>query len=60
MRVWGKIKDFWVQCRRVLRITKKPTKEEFLTIAKVAGLGILVIGFIGFLLSIIKRIILGQ
>jgi protein transport protein SEC61 subunit gamma-like protein len=58
MQIWGKIKDFWIQCRRVMRITKKPTKEEFLTIAKVSGIGILIIGFIGFVLQLIKQLIL--
>ena len=57
MELWGKIKDFWVQCKRVLRITKKPSKEEYLTIVKVAGLGILLIGFIGFVLHIINQLI---
>jgi protein transport protein SEC61 subunit gamma-like protein len=38
---------------RVLKLTKKPSREEFLTISKVAGLGILVIGFVGFLIYIL-------
>jgi protein transport protein SEC61 subunit gamma-like protein len=59
MRVWGKLKDFWIQCKRVLRITKKPDKQEFMTIVKVSGLGILVIGLIGFLLHIINQVIIG-
>jgi protein transport protein SEC61 subunit gamma-like protein len=38
---------------RVLKLTKKPSREEFLTIAKVAGLGILAIGFIGFIIYVL-------
>ena len=38
---------------RVLKLTKKPSREEFLTIAKVAGLGILAIGFVGFLIYVL-------
>jgi protein transport protein SEC61 subunit gamma-like protein len=57
MKYWGKLKDFWVQCRRVMRITKKPSKEEYLTIVKVAGLGILVIGFIGFVFHLLNQLI---
>ena len=57
MELWGKIKDFWIQCKRVIRITKKPNKEEFWTIVKVSGLGILVIGFIGFVLHLINQLI---
>jgi protein transport protein SEC61 subunit gamma-like protein len=37
---------------RVLKLTKKPSREEFLTIAKVAGLGILAIGVMGFLIYV--------
>ena len=59
MKVWGKLKDFWIQCKRVMRVTKKPTKEEFITIVKVSGLGILVIGLIGFILHFINQIIMG-
>ena len=38
---------------RVLKLTKKPSREEFLTIAKVAGLGILAVGAIGFIIYIL-------
>ena len=57
--VWGRLKDFWIQTKRVLRVTKKPDKQEFWTIVKVSGLGILVIGLIGFIFSILNQIILG-
>lgn len=50
----GRLKSFLTECRRVLQVTKKPTKVEFLTIVKVSGLGILVIGLIGFLIEIGK------
>lgn len=52
--VWRKFKNFVKECVRVLKITKKPTKEEYKTISKVAGLGILVIGLIGFLVHLVK------
>ncbi|HIH44883.1 MAG TPA: protein translocase SEC61 complex subunit gamma [Candidatus Methanoperedenaceae archaeon] len=38
---------------RVLKLTRKPTREEFITIAKVSGAGILLIGIIGFILYIL-------
>ena len=43
-----KFKAFLKECRRVLRITHKPTGEEFKTIVKVSALGMAVIGLIGF------------
>jgi protein transport protein SEC61 subunit gamma-like protein len=38
---------------RVLKLTKKPSREEFLTIAKVAGIGILAVGAVGFLIYLL-------
>jgi len=38
---------------RILKLTRKPTKEEFSVIAKVAGLGILLIGLMGFVIYMI-------
>jgi protein transport protein SEC61 subunit gamma-like protein len=49
----SKAKRFFIQCARVLKITKKPNREEFTMLVKVSGLGIAVIGFIGFALHII-------
>ena len=49
-----KFKNYITECRRVLRVTKKPTNEEFKAIVKVSGLGILVIGAIGFLVQLIE------
>lgn len=55
--LWHRIKAFVKECIRVLKITKKPTKEEFKTISKVSGLGILIIGLIGFLVHIVDYLI---
>ncbi|NIA09234.1 MAG: protein translocase SEC61 complex subunit gamma [Nitrospiraceae bacterium] len=38
---------------RILKLARKPDKDEFTMIAKVAGAGILLIGFIGFLIYLI-------
>ncbi len=43
---------FFGQCARVLRITRKPDRAEFVMLVKVSGLGIAVIGMIGFLLHL--------
>ena len=47
-----KLRNFITESKRVLRIAKKPSKQEYWTITKVSGLGILLIGFAGFLLFI--------
>jgi len=41
----------WTQYKRVWRLLRKPSKEEFLTISKVSAIGLLVIGAIGFLIA---------
>ena len=38
---------------RIIQLTRKPSNEEFLTIAKVAGAGILLIGVIGFAMYLV-------
>lgn len=54
-----KLKRFYSECVRVLTVTKKPDKIEFMTIVKVSGLGMAAIGIIGFIIAMIKQIFLG-
>jgi protein transport protein SEC61 subunit gamma-like protein len=44
---------------RVLRVARKPTKDEFLSSAKVCGLGMGLIGLVGFLMFVVFRLLLG-
>lgn len=53
----GKIKSFLIQSKRVWHVLKKPTGEEFKSIAKVSAIGILIIGAAGFLISDLIRIL---
>jgi len=46
-----KLKSFFIECRRVLQVTKKPTMPEYKAIVKVTALGMLVIGLLGFLIA---------
>ena len=45
--------EFMRESKRVFRITRKPDKQEFMTVVKVSGLGILAIGLIGFVVHLI-------
>ena len=54
----SRIKTKLLEYRRVLKVTKKPTQEEFKTIVKVSGLGMLVIGLVGFLIVLVKELLL--
>ena len=38
-------------------MTRKPDKVEFKTIIKVSGLGIIIIGFMGFLITMLKQLL---
>ena len=46
-----RIKLFVSQSKRVWHVLKKPSGEEFKLVAKVSAIGILIIGFIGFVIS---------
>ena len=52
-----RIKNFIIESSRVFKLTKKPSNEEFKIIAKVAGIGTLIIGFVGFLIHLIAQLI---
>lgn len=52
-------RSFIVECQRVLAVTKKPSGEEFKTVVKVAGMGILFIGLVGFIIMTIALLIKG-
>jgi protein transport protein SEC61 subunit gamma-like protein len=52
-----KITNSVKQYVRILQLTRKPSMDEFLTISKVAGAGILLIGIIGFLVYLIMVLI---
>lgn len=49
------IKKFIGESQRVLKVTRKPSKEEFLTVVKASGIGILVIGGVGFIIYLITQ-----
>lgn len=54
-----KLKTFILECKRVFLVTKKPNKEEFKSIAKVTGIGMILIGLIGFIIFMMWQAIKG-
>ena len=52
VKVKNKLKEF----ERVIKITKKPTPDEFKAASKITLIGILIIGLIGLIISIIFNI----
>lgn len=47
--------SFFKSCKRVLKVATKPSNEEFLKTSKVTGLGILLVGAVGFVIFLIFR-----
>lgn len=53
---WQRFRSFVVQSQRVWLVLRKPTADEFKSISKVAALGILVIGAVGFAIADIIKL----
>lgn len=55
---WLRLKRFIGECKRVMKVIQRPSKEEFLTTAKVSAAGIAIIGLLGFILSMIQQLVI--
>ncbi|MAF34454.1 protein translocase SEC61 complex subunit gamma [Candidatus Woesearchaeota archaeon] len=51
------LKSYWNECKRVLKVTKKPDKESFTMIVKVSGAGMAIIGVIGFVIHMLHQLL---
>lgn len=54
-QILQQLTEFIGKCSRVISVMRKPTNEEFKIIAQASGIGLLLIGFLGFAVSIIFR-----
>ena len=52
-----KMREWLREYHRVLKITKKPDTQEFKMIVKVTGIGIALIGLIGFVITMLKQVL---
>jgi len=50
------VKSFLSKCKRVWHILRKPDNKEFKTTAKVAAIGLSLIGLIGFAISMVMNL----
>lgn len=57
MGIVQKIVNAYKETRRILRLTRKPRGSEFNETAKITGLGMIVIGIIGFIIFIIAQLL---
>ena len=57
MNVQERLDKFVKDSKRVLKVARKPDKDEYIDFAKVTTLGIIVIGLIGFVIFLIAQLI---
>ena len=53
LNVKSKLKNFIVNSKHIINISYRPTNEEFNRSAKIIVIGILIMGFIGFIIGLI-------
>lgn len=56
MKMLKDLHRFGKKCKRVWLVMKKPTKKEFNLTAKVTAIGIVILGVIGFIVSLIMKL----
>ena len=57
MTYQDELSDFWKQCNRVLKVAKKPDRDEYFDFSKVTAIGIAIIGVIGFVIVLIGQLL---
>lgn len=57
MNVQERLDKFVKDSKRVLKVARKPDKDEYFDFAKVTTLGIIVIGLLGFVIFLIAQLI---
>ena len=57
MSVNKSINRFFKECKRVLRVAKKPDKDEYLNFSKVTAIGVAIIGAIGFVIVLVSQLV---
>ena len=51
-----KLKAFIAKSKRVWLILKKPTRKEYEMVAKISAIGILILGVVGFFISMFMKV----
>ncbi len=57
MNVQESIDKFIKDSKRVLKVSRKPDKQEYFELAKISALGVLVVGVIGFVIVLLGSLI---
>jgi protein translocase SEC61 complex gamma subunit len=57
MNLFDRIRRMFGEVRRIIILTRKPKRSEFNEIVKVTGAGIVLMGFLGFVILFISRVL---
>lgn len=57
MNVQERLDQFVKDSKRVLKVSRKPDTSEYIEFAKITALGVLIIGAVGFLITLIGQLI---
>ena len=57
MNVIELVGKFFMDSKRIFRVSRKPSKEEYKRMALIIGLGIVIIGIIGFLIQLFFQLV---
>ena len=55
----NRLSVFWANSKRVMKMARKPTLKEMRLILRITGLGVCVIGAVGFVVKLITGLIMG-
>lgn len=58
MNVQAKLSEFFKSSRRVWKLSRKPDRTEYTQTSKITGVGIVLLGLLGFLIMLIAELIL--
>lgn len=53
----SKLDKILKDCKRVLKVSRKPDREEYLEFSKITAIGIAIIGLVGFVIVLIGQLI---
>ena len=57
MNIVEPVGKFFMDSKRIFRVSRKPTKEEYKRMALIIGIGIVIIGVIGFLIQLFFELV---
>ena len=57
--IFSRIKNMLANYKRVIDVARKPTRDDFTSSAKITGVGIVLIGMIGFIIFLIYYLVTG-